>query len=49
MIDAADLAVLLAAWGSTAQGAGPTSDLDCDGLVGASDLAILLTSWGACR
>ena len=40
-IDAADLGVLLGAWGS-AQAA---ADLDGDGVVGAGDLAILLGGW----
>ncbi len=43
-IDAADLAVLLAAWG------GPDADLDNDGATAASDLAVLLAAWtgGGC-
>jgi hypothetical protein len=40
--DAADLAVLLGAWGS---GKG---DVTGDGTTDAQDLAILLGSWGAC-
>lgn len=40
MVDASDLAAMLAQWG----GAG-TADLDGDGSVGASDLAILLGNW----
>ncbi|MEY2794782.1 MAG: hypothetical protein RIR10_498, partial [Planctomycetota bacterium] len=48
-IDAADLAMLLAAWGSSPEGDASDTDLDCDGMVGASDLALLLTSWGVCR
>lgn len=40
-VDAADLAVLLAAWG----GAG-AADLTHDGHVDAADLAVLLASWG---
>ncbi|MEY3026241.1 MAG: hypothetical protein RLZZ238_1138 [Planctomycetota bacterium] len=39
---AADLAVLLGAWGA-AEG-----DLDGDGTTGASDLAVLLGGWGPC-
>lgn len=42
-IDAADLAMLLGAWG----GAGP-ADLDGGGTVDAADLAILLGAWGSC-
>jgi hypothetical protein len=41
-IDAADLAILLGAWGS----AGP-GDLNADGQVNAADLAILLGAWGS--
>jgi hypothetical protein len=40
-VNAADLAVLLGAWGER----GASADLDDDGIVGASDLAILLGSW----
>jgi hypothetical protein len=39
-VDAADLAILLDAWGT----AGP-GDLDGDGIVGATDLAALLSAW----
>jgi probable HAF family extracellular repeat protein len=39
-VDAADLAILLGAWGSS----GP-ADLDGDGAVGAADLAVLLGQW----
>lgn len=41
-VDAADLAMLLGAWGT----GGPEGDLDGNGVVGAADLAILLGSWG---
>ncbi|MBL9147629.1 MAG: hypothetical protein JNM94_02950 [Phycisphaerae bacterium] len=41
-VDAADLGILLGAWGSTDEGA----DLDDDGVVTASDLALLLGAWG---
>ncbi len=44
-VDAADLAVLLGAWGTSGTNA---SDLDGSGTVGGSDLAILLGAWGAC-
>lgn len=44
-IDAADLATLLSAWGST----DASVDLDCDGTIGGSDLAVLLGSWGPCQ
>lgn len=40
-VNAADLAILLAAWGSVDAAA----DLDHDGLVGASDVALLLSAW----
>lgn len=40
-VDAGDLAVLLAAWGSPKTAA----DLDGDGAVGAGDLSILLAAW----
>jgi YVTN family beta-propeller protein len=45
VIDGADLAALLNAWGST----GPTGDLDCNGLVDGADLAALLNAWGTCN
>ncbi|MFM7051113.1 MAG: hypothetical protein ACKOYN_03140 [Planctomycetota bacterium] len=41
--NAADLAVLLGAWGS------PGGDLNADGTTNASDLAILLGGWGPCQ
>jgi len=41
VVDAADLALLLGAWGTSGPG-----DLDGDGIVSASDLAILLGAWG---
>lgn len=43
-VNAADLAVLLGAWGG---GAGP-ADLDGNGTVNAADLAVLLGGWGNC-
>ncbi|MDZ4829348.1 MAG: PQQ-dependent sugar dehydrogenase [Phycisphaerae bacterium] len=42
MVDAADLAILLGAWG------GLGADLNADGMTDAADLAILLGAWGAC-
>lgn len=39
-VGAADLAILLGAWGT------PGADLDGDGTTGAADLAILLGAWG---
>lgn len=43
VVNAADLSVLLGAWGT------PAVDLDGDGVAGASDLAILLGAWGPCQ
>jgi hypothetical protein len=39
-VNGADLAILLAAWGTSG------ADLDDDGIVGGADLAILLGPWG---
>ncbi|MDZ4855076.1 MAG: dockerin type I domain-containing protein, partial [Nitrospirota bacterium] len=41
-VDAADLAILLGAWGQTSGAA----DINDDGIVNASDLSILLGAWG---
>lgn len=41
VVDAADLGVLLAAWGSAAAGA----DVNDDGIVDGSDLGLLLSAW----
>ncbi len=43
-VEASDLAIMLAAWGSDVSNA----DLDRDGQVSGSDVALLLTSWGEC-
>ncbi|MDZ4753168.1 MAG: GC-type dockerin domain-anchored protein [Phycisphaerae bacterium] len=43
MIDAADLAIVLGAWGT------PAADLTGNGTTDAADLSILLGAWGACR
>lgn len=43
VVDAADLAMLLGAWGGARLG-----DLDGSGIVGAADLAVLLGAWGPC-
>jgi hypothetical protein len=43
-IGAADLSLLLAAWGTK----GGDADLDGDGSVGAADLSLLLAAWGVC-
>ncbi|MFM7050790.1 MAG: hypothetical protein ACKOYN_01455 [Planctomycetota bacterium] len=45
IIDGADLAMMLGAWGTGLRAA----DLDCSGQVDASDLAALLGRWGPCR
>ena len=45
-VNAADLAVLLGAWG---RNPGHPADLNDDGDVNAADLAILLGAWGACK
>lgn len=42
IVDGADLAILLSAWGD----AGGPADLDGDGVVGGSDLGLLLGAWG---
>lgn len=44
-VDAADLAVLLGAWGA---GCGSPADLDGSCSVDAADLAVLLGAWGPC-
>ena len=44
IVDATDLAVVLAAWGTT----DPAADIDGSGLVDAADLAVLLAAWGPC-
>ena len=47
LVDPADLALLLAAWGPCGkQPNGCPADLDGDGFVGGADLAILLNAWG---
>lgn len=42
-VDAADLSLLLGAWGSTG-----AADLNADGIVNAADLSVLLGAWGNC-
>jgi hypothetical protein len=44
-VDATDLTILLAAWGT----ADPTADIDDNGVVDASDLTALLAGWGTGR
>lgn len=41
-VDAADLSLLLGAWGTS----GPTGDINNDGTVDAADLSLLLGAWG---
>ena len=43
-VGSGDLAILLAAWGSTG-----AADLDGSGTVGSGDLAVLLAAWGPCN
>jgi hypothetical protein len=42
VVDANDLGMLLAAWGT----ADPAADLNDDGTVSADDLSLLLANWG---
>ncbi len=42
LVNGADLAIMLSAWGT----ANPTADLNGDGVVGGADLAALLGAWG---
>ncbi len=44
MVDAIDLGILLASWGT----ANKAADVNGDGTVDASDLGILLSAWGSC-
>ena len=44
IVNAADLSVMLGAWGTN----DPTADIDSDGTVNAADLSLLLGAWGAC-
>src|SRR5690606_33737631 len=48
-VDAADLALLLGAWGPCTSCLNCPSDLDADGAIAASDLALLLGAWGPCE
>jgi hypothetical protein len=45
VVNGADLAILLGAWGACPKGAPCPADLDGDGGVGGADLAILLGAW----
>lgn len=46
IVDGADLAMLLAAWGSCPESNPCQGDLDSDGIVNGLDLALLLGQWG---
>ena len=46
-VDAADLSILLAAWGTNGQAEFDT-DIDGSGLVDGGDLALVLSGWGPC-
>lgn len=46
LVDAADVAALLVAWGPCPPKGACAADLDADGLVGAPDLAAVLLAWG---
>jgi len=46
-VDAADLSILLAAWGTNGQAEFDT-DIDNSGLVDGGDLALVLSGWGPC-
>jgi hypothetical protein len=48
VVDGADLAILLSAWGTSGSTATGGGDLDGSGTVDGSDLGILLSAWGAC-
>jgi hypothetical protein len=45
-VNAADLGILLAVWGDSAQF--PAADINGDGHVNAADLGLLLSNWGPC-
>jgi hypothetical protein len=48
VVDAADIASLLGAWGPCSGGPCSLADFNFDGVVNANDIAILLGAWGAC-
>ncbi len=48
VVDGADLAILLGAWGACPPKGGCEADLNLDGEVDGADLAILLGNWGPC-
>jgi hypothetical protein len=47
-VSAADLTILLGAWGPCGEPSACVGDLTCDGEVNAADLTILLGGWGPC-
>lgn len=47
LVNAADLSILLTAWGPCSLPSACVGDLDCDGQVNAADLDILLGAWGS--
>ena len=47
VVDAADLGILLAIWGTDGKNT-PAADINEDGIVGAADLGILLSNWDTC-
>ena len=46
VVNAADLSVMLANWGSCKSDC--PGDLNTDGVVDAADLSVMLSTWGAC-
>ena len=44
VVNGLDLAVVLAAWGSS----DPVADFNGDGQVDGQDLAVILAAWGSC-
>ena len=47
IVDAADLGILLALWGTDGK-SNPDADINNDGIVGGGDLGLLLLYWGPC-
>ncbi len=47
-VDAADLGIVLGAWGPS-QPTGPDTDFNDDGVIDGADLSIVLGAWGACN
>jgi hypothetical protein len=48
IVNAADVASLLAAWGPCTGGTCSLADFNFDGVVNANDIAVVLGAWGAC-